>query len=327
MTKVLLVGGAGFIGSFIVRKLLEAGDDVVIYDSFTNFTDPLTSHYPNYLICRFKEIIDKNKVQLVRGDVRNKVQLLRVFKEHKPEAVIHLAALPIATVSNQLSEDAMSINLNGTVNALEAVRETDSVKRFIFASSSMIYGDFKYSPADEEHPKHPIDVYGATKKAGELLTRAYTKQYGIKHTIIRPSAVYGPTDANLRVSQIFVNNALTGKPLVLHNGGESKLDFTYVEDIAEGFVLALKSDKAVNETFNITRGEGRSLKELAEIIRKYIPSTKIEFKEVAKNEKRPERGALSIEKAKRLIGYNPKYSLEEGMKEYIEFVKKSNVLN
>jgi len=324
--KVLVTGGAGFIGSFIVEKLLKAGDDVIIYDSFTNFTDPLTSHYPSYLALRFREIIDKDKVELVRGDIRNKVELLRAFKEHMPDAVIHLAALPISTVSTKFSEDAMSINLNGTVNILESLRETESVKRFIFASSSMVYGDFKYSPADEEHPKSPLDVYGATKKAGELLTRAYTKQYGIKHTIIRPSAVYGPTDSNLRVTQIFIDNALTGKPLTLHNGGESKLDFTYVEDTAEGFVLALKSDKAVNETFNITRGEGRSLKELAEIIKKHIPNTKIEFKEIAKDEKRPERGALGIKKAKKLLGYNPGYNLEDGMKKYIEFVKKSGVL-
>ena len=154
----------------------------------------------------------------------------------------------------------------------------------------------------------------------------FSKQYGIKYTIIRPSAVYGPTDVNRRVTQIFIENALKGKPLVLHNGGTSKLDFSYVEDVAEGFVLALKSSKAENETFNITMGEGRSLKELANIIKSNIPLAKIEYKEAPKEEKRPERGALDIAKARKLLGYTPKYSLEEGMKKYIDFVKKSGVI-
>ena len=109
----------------------------------------------------------------------------------------------------------------------------------------------------------------------------------------------------------------------MHNGGESKLDFSYVEDVADGFVLALKSKKADNETFNITRGEGRSLKEFANIIKSIIPATKIEYKEASKDEKRPERGALDISKAKKILGYNPKYSLEEGTKLYIDFAKKS----
>ena len=220
----------------------------------------------------------------------------------------------------------MGINLVGTVNVLESIREVDSVKRFVYASSSMVYGDFERMPADEKHPTNPLDVYGGTKLSSEILTRVYSKQYGIKYTIIRPSAVYGPTDVNRRVTQIFVENALMGKPLALHNGGESKLDFTYVEDTANGFVLALRSKKAENEAFNITRGEGRSLKELAEIIQRLVPGTRIERKEASKDEKRPERGTLDISKARKLLGYKPQYSLEEGMKMYVEFVKKSGII-
>ncbi|MBI2139419.1 NAD-dependent epimerase/dehydratase family protein [Candidatus Woesearchaeota archaeon] len=324
--KVFLTGGAGFIGSAIARKLLSQGEEVIIHDAFLSYIDPLESNYEKLLKLRLGDITADGKARIIRGDIRHKGRLLKILREHNPDAVIHLAALPISTVSNVFSEDAMGINLNGTVNVLEAVREVPSVKRFIFASSSMVYGDFTREPAEEDDPKNPIDVYGGTKLSGEILTKVFARQYGITYTIIRPSAVYGPTDVNRRVTQIFVENAFRGKPLVLHNGGLSKLDFTYVEDEADGFILALKSKKAENETFNITRGEGRTLKDMAEIIKKHIPETKIEYKEAPRDEKRPERGALSVAKAKTLLGYNPKFSLEEGMAAYIAFVKKSGIL-
>lgn len=318
--KVFITGGAGFIGSFVAKELVSNGDDVIIYDSFVNFTSPLKSHYQFYLKRRLDNI--SNKVTVVRGDIRHKGHLLRTLNEHKPDNVIHLAALPIATISNKFPEEATEINLYGTVNVLEAMREVGVVKRFIYASSSMIYGDFQYSPADENHPKNPKDVYGATKLAGEILTESFGKMYGIDYIIIRPSAVYGPTDANRRVSQIFVENALQGKPLVLHEGGNSKLDFSYVEDVAHGFVLALKS-KVRNDVFNITRGEGKSIKEFAEILSKLVPNLRTVVKPA--DIVRPERGALDISKARKKLGYKPRYSLEEGLKKYVDFIKSVGV--
>ena len=157
-----------------------------------------------------------------------------------------------------------------------------------------------------------------------MLIRAYGRRFNLEYIIIRPSAVYGPTDVNKRVSQIFVENALKGTVLKLEGGGESRLDFTYIEDVAMGFVLAMKSDKAKNETFNITRGEGRSLKEFTDILRTLIPALKAEVAPI--DMKRPQRGALDISKARKLLGYNPKYSLEEGLKIYVDFVRKSGVI-
>ena len=324
MAKIFLSGGAGFIGAVIAKKLIKNGDKVIIHDAFLNYVSPLKSNYEHLLKLRLDDI--KDKVEIIRGDIRHKGRFLKILREKKPDKVVLLAALPIATLSNIYSEDAMGINLNGTVNVLESLRECDFVDQFIYASSSMVYGNFVKPVADEEHPTNPLDVYGGTKLSGEILTKVFSKQYGIPYTIIRPSAVYGPTDVNRRVSQIFVESAIKGKPLVLHNNGESKLDFTYVEDIAEGFVLALKKKEALNQTFNITAGHSRSLKDLAEIVSKLMPGTKIEYKEVPEDEKRPERGTLSIEKAKKLLGYKPKYSLEEGMKKYVKFVKSSGVV-
>lgn len=322
MSKVFLTGGAGFIGSYITKELLKEKDEILIHDAFLNFIDPLESNYDILLKLRLADI--KDKVKIVRGDIRHKGRFLKILQEFQPEIVVHLAALPIAKASNIHSEDAFGINLYGTVNVLESIRQVKSIKRFVYASSSMVYGNFEYSPADENHPTNPIDVYGGTKLAGEILTKAYGKRFDIEHTIIRPSAVYGPTDANKRVSQIFVEDALKGNTLRLDGGGATRLDFTFIEDVAHGFVLAMKSDKAKNETFNITRGEGRSLKEFVDILKTLVPGIKTEIAPADKE--RPERGALDISKARKFLGYEPKYSLEEGLKLYVDFVKKSGVL-
>jgi len=185
----------------------------------------------------------------------------------------------------------------------------------------MIYGDFLKTPCSEDHLTNPKGIYGAVKLCGETLTKAFCNMYNIEWVIIRPAAVYGPSDANRRVTQIFIDHALEGKPLVLHNHGQSMLDFTYVDDAVQGFYLGAVKTAAKNDIFNITRGEGRTIKEAAEIVKKHIPSAKIVYKKVPKNEKRPERGALDICKAKKKLGYVPTYNLEDGMAKYIEFVK------
>jgi len=319
MAKVFITGGAGFIGYFISKELLSMGHEVIIYDAFINYISPLESHYPYYLQMRLRDL--EGKAQIIRGDIRHRGFLVKALKDSQPDRVIHLAAVPIANISNLFSEDTTQINLNGTITVLESIRVVDSIRRFIYASSSFVYGNFKYEPADELHPTNPIDLYGGTKLAGEILTQVFGKRFGVEYTIIRPSAVYGPTDCNRRVSQIFVENALKGKPLVLDGGGEGRVDFTYVEDTAHGFVLAAFSEKAKNEIFNITRGEGRSAKEYAEVIKKYLPGTKTIVKKAT--EVRPQRGSLGITKAKNELGYQPQFPIEKGIPKYIEFIKSS----
>ncbi len=317
MAKNFIIGGGGFIGSQIEKELIDLGDEVVIFDAFLNFVDPLKSNYSDAIKYRLNDLEDKTKI--IRGDIRHKGGLLRAMKENKTDTVIHLAALPIANKSNEFPEEATTINIDGLINVLESFREIKDISRFVFASSSFVYGDFQYSPADEKHPTAPIDIYGGTKLAGEILTKAYSKKFGIEHTIIRPSAVYGPGDANRRVSQLFIQNAIDGKTLKLFNGGIEKVDFTYVTDTAHGFVLATKSEKAVNETFNITAGNGRSVKEFAEVIQKYIPN--LELIETPTDMLRPNRGTISIEKAKKKLEYTPKIQIEEGIPKYIDFLK------
>lgn len=318
MKTIFITGGCGFIGSHIARELLLHNCHVVLYDAFLNYISPFVSNYEFMLRKRFQDIGDK--VTIVRGDIRAQKHLHQTMRHYTPDAIIHLAAIPHAGKCQEFPEEATMINVDGTVNVLEGLREVRSVRRFLFVSSSFVYGHFQSLTADEEHPLNPIDVYGGTKVTGEVLTKSYCQELGVDYTIIRPSGVYGFGDVNRRVSQLLVQDALAGRPLTLHDGGMDRIDFTCIKDVARGFVLALFSDGARNEVFNLTRGEARSIREFADIVRTYVPNTEIQSQPA--DLLRPKRGALNIDKARRLLGYNPHYSLEQGIAEYIEDLKR-----
>lgn len=322
MSKVLITGGAGFIGSYVCRKLLKMNHEVVVYDAFIQYISPLKSILKKYTELRFQGIADQ--IEFRRGDTRDKSHLRRVILETRPDRILHLAALPIADLSNRHSEEALTSILEGAVNVLEVLRDVDFVERFVYISSSMIYGDFEEIPAPEDHPKRPKDIYGGTKYAGEVMTETYSRRYEIPYSIVRPSAVYGPYDVNRRVSQIFVENALLGKPITLYGGGYQALDFTFVEDAAEGMIKVMFHEKGQGEAFNITYGRGYTLRELAEILKTNFADLDVKIVE-EEDVFRPKRGALSIEKAKDFVGYNPQVSLEEGIKRYLEVYRDLDV--
>jgi nucleoside-diphosphate-sugar epimerase len=315
--KVFITGGCGFVGSYLARELLKRDYELLLFDAFMNFIDPFTSNYQYFLKERTQDL--RGKVRIERGDVRVQKRMQQILNEWKPDAVVHLAALPSAKESTLYPTEALQINVDGTLSVLEGIKACGSVQRFVFTSSSFVYGNFKRPIADEEHPTEPIDVYGGTKLTGEILTRAYAKQHDFEYVIVRPSAIYGFGDCNRRVTQLLIENAMHGKPLVLHDGGRSKIDFTYVTDVADGFVRALTRPEAANQIFNITRGNARSILEFTNEVRKYYPEAQIVEK--PSDTSRPERGTLSIEKARKLLGYNPRVDIEEGIKEYISNLK------
>ena len=323
MNKIFINGGAGLIGSVVAKKLLGMGYEVIIYDQFITYISPFKTYIKNPFNLRFEDI--KEKLIFERGDTTNATYTSKIIKQHNPDYVIHLAATPLADLSNLYVEEAVANIFNGTLNILEIIKDLTSVKKFVYVSSSMIYGDFKSVPCPETHPKSPKEIYGGTKYAGEIMTEVFNKRFGLPYTIVRPSAVYGPYDINRRVRQIFVENALIGKELVLDGGGQINLDFTYVDDIADGIILATLNDKAKGEAFNITYGRGYSLLEFVETLNKILPNLKYKINE-SKDNFRPSRGALSIEKAKKELGYTPKFSLEDGLRLYVDSYKKLNIL-
>jgi nucleoside-diphosphate-sugar epimerase len=241
---------------------------------------------------------------------------MKVIKEFKPEVVVHLAAKAVASYCDSFPMMAYKTNIDGLTNMLIASKGV--VKRFVFVSSSFVYGDFRDTPVPEAHPKNPIGIYGGCKLAGEYLTKTYCNRFGMDWVIIRPSAVYGAGDRNKRVVQTFIERALNNKPLVLE-GADQLIDFTYINDTVQGLWLATVKDTASKQEFNITRGEGRSLKELAQIIKVLLPKVVIEEREADCH--RPKRGALDIAKASLMLGYKPEYSLEQGVPLYYDWVR------
>lgn len=315
--KVIITGGTGFIGSRVAARFVAAGWKTYLYDSFVMYLMPdHAGSHPNYY-ARLEPI--RSQVEIVRGSTLDKDHLRRTINEIKPSVILHTAAMPLAALALKHTEEAFQSILMGTHNILEVARDADWSPRVVYVSSSMVYGDFLSEVVTEEHPTNPRDIYGAFKLGGEIMVRAYAKNYKLDTAIIRPSAVYGPYDANQRVLEKFIRNAQAGKPIVMDGDGSMKLDFTYVDDTALGMFLVATHANAKGETFNITRGEGRSLKDAATIIQNYYPDLKCEYR--PKPAHVPLRGALCIDKARKLVGFEPEVPLEEGLKRYHEHLK------
>ena len=177
---------------------------------------------------------------------------------------------------------------------------------------------FVTNPNPESAPKNPKEIYGSIKLASEYIVKGYAQRYDIDTAIVRPSAVYGPTDCNYRVLQLFIESALNNEEIIANNPDKNYLDFTYVKDIANGIKQVTTSNTPNMECFNLTYGNARSLNDAINILKKYFKNLKIK---ITQNEGfYPKRGTLDISKAKKIIKYNPKYSLETGIEEYINFL-------
>ena len=323
MTKIMLIGGAGFIGSYCARRLLRENNEVIIFDNYSNLIqDPFKQNVEKQINIRFSGI--KEKVVFVRGDIRYELEIINAIEEHKPEIIIDFAALTDTRTGNTQSQLAVDINLKGVINILEAIRKTQIPKRFVFISSSMVYGNIQYTPADEKHPTVPVDIYGATKLSSEIMTRLFAEKFGFEYVIVRPSAAYGPGSFSIRVSDIFLTNAVNKEKIIINNPAHT-LDFTYVSDIAQAICLAAKVPKAAGETFNITYGEGRTLADFAAIVKKNIPDAQVVTKPVI-DSKIPNRGALNISKAKKILGYSPENAIEVGIPKYIKGLKEGIII-
>jgi UDP-glucose 4-epimerase len=313
--KVLIIGGAGFIGSYLCHKLVSLGYETITYDIYNQYIpDVSDTHYNNL---KFRKLLRKGVTE-IRGDVCDFNSLLFTIKEHNPEIIVHLANLPLVNVGVRRPDEAFRGIMQSTFSILEAIRATEPIK-LIYSSSSMVYGNFERDPQPEDGEKKPVEIYGSLKLASEIICSAYLQRYDIPLTIIRPSAVYGMGDCNNRVVQTFMESAIFGRKIRVKNGSSTFLDFTYAEDAAEGFLCAIMKPQ-IDGVFNITRGEGRSLKELVEIIRVFYPEVEIE--EFEENDYRPLRGALDISKAREQLGYDPQYSLEEGIERYSWFANR-----
>ena len=312
--KVLITGGLGLIGHNVVSKLEALGHEVAITDTRTNYgIIPQTEI--DYLIS--ERLIKLKTSRIYRVDIVDAQGIDWLFNTYRPDAVIHLASFPRQKVVNSnpmLGSRAMS---EGLLNLLEAAKR-HSVSRFLYTSSSMVYGDFK-DYVTEDAICRPQGQYGILKLAGEWLVKDYQK-YGIDYTIFRPSAVYGPLDVEDRVISKFLITAMRGGVLKV-NGVNETLDFTYVDDAAEGIVSALNTDVTRNKIYNITKSHSKTLLAAAELAVKLVGKGSIEVRE--KDLDFPSRGALDITAARTDFAFNPKVDIDEGFEIYYAWIKNS----
>jgi UDP-glucose 4-epimerase len=314
MTRILITGGAGFIGSHVAR-ILQDEHELLIIDSLEDYgAGPI----PEWIRrARLKGIT----ASLEAIDIRDLQQTTQAIVEFKPNTIIHLAGAPRAKIVDQDPVGATAAMTTALVNIMVAGGIVGT-ERMVFVSSSMVYGDFHPGSIHEDTRCQPKNLYGALKLAGENIVKAWANAHpGMTYTIIRPSAVYGPGDYGDRVINNFMTAALNDQHLVVA-GQHERLDFTYVTDVADGIARAARSDLAANETYNITRGHAKTLLRAAQICVGLAGKGGIVIK--ARDETFPIRGALDISKAKRELGFDPVITLENGLMQYHDFLRHQN---
>lgn len=329
--RILITGGCGFIGHHIVLTLRKINADVLVVDNLghNNLTYFLSSReglpvfnrevYLKFLNYRLKAISESG-AKFFNIDSRNMSELQKVFNEFKPTKIIHLAAIANARTANLKPDITFDNSVETLRNILECIRlSPEKIDQLVYFSSSMIYGDFPPEGVYEDSPTSPKGVYGALKLCAEQMVLTYHRVYNMEYTIVRPSALYGPRCVSRRVGQVFIENAIAGKTLAMEGDGEEKLDFTYIEDLVQGVLRILDRPEAKNQTFNLTFGDHRSIKDLVGIIKQHFPDVQIANKE--RDRLRPFRGTLKIDKARKLLGYDPQFPLEKGLPKYIEWYK------
>ena len=317
--KYLVTGGSGFIGHNVVRILESQGHECIVIDTETDYGFIPKAELDYLIANRHKRFSAKVR----KIDIRDTDFLDTILRTFNIDTVIHMASFPRQKVVERnplLASDVMS---NGLISLLEASKK-NHVKKFVYISSSMVYGDFT-ADVLEAHVCRPQGQYGIMKLMGEKLVEDYHRLGAFDYTIIRPSAVYGEWDVEDRVVSKFMTKAMRGETLKV-NGASEVLDFTYVEDTAMGIVLAATQDRANGQVYNITRSEQRqwTLKDAAELAISIAGRGTLEVAD--RDLSFPKRGRLSIMKAQRDLGYDPQVGVEQGFQRYYDWYSQNPVL-
>ncbi len=310
--NILVTGGAGFIGSHLVDELATENRIVILDDFSSGKRENISRHE------------GRKNVSVTTGDIRNRSLVFDVMSGI--DIVYHLAVRCLRESIN--NPDAVhDVNATGTLTLLEAARK-NRVRRFVYISSSEIYGSARYAPMDESHPREPITVYGASKLAGELYALAYQRTYGLPSLSIRPFNTYGPREHAEGVSgeviPRFVVRMLSNEPPIIFGDGKQTRDFTYVTDVVRGIVLASASDALIGQTVNIARGREVSINDLARLISHKLGKHQIT---PVYEKERPgdvKRHCADVSKARALIGFRADVDIDQGIGLYIEWFLSQN---
>ncbi len=302
--RVVVTGGLGFIGHYLVERLVGEGHEVVVFDDFS-------SGQPDSL----NSLVARDDLKLVKGDVRRAEQTSKVLEG--AESVVHLAA--IVSVPRSFREPRLvnAVNAGGTLNVLEGCKR-NGVKRMVFASSAAVYGESKGFPFTEESPLNPSSPYAASKVAGEEHCKSYSQDSRINTIRLRLMNIYGKRRAQGPYSGVmtkFAESSASARPIVIYGDGNQTRDFTHVDDAVDAICLCLSKQRVKNETMNIGTGRSTSINELASLFLK-ISNHQSKVVHVRGRPGDTVHSQADVSKARSLIGYRAKVSLEEGVEEY-----------
>jgi len=307
-SSILVTGGAGFIGSHIVDRLLTDGFEVTVIDNLTTG--------------RLKNVTNhqgRKDFHFIKGDIRKFDLVKGILRD--VDAVFHEAALVGATCSVENPVLTNEVNVTGTLNLLKACVDSD-VKRFIYASSAAVYGKTETLPQHEDLTPRPISPYGASKLAAENYVRVFSDVYGLETVCLRYFNVYGPRQTCSPYSgviTVFINRLLGNQPPIIYGDGEQTRDFIHVRDVVDASMLALARKSTVGEVFNVATGVAATVNRLASALQEIMGKTSL--KPVYVN---PRMGDIrhsyaDISRARRVLGYNPKVSLKEGLAKLVKW--------
>jgi UDP-glucuronate 4-epimerase len=312
MQKILVTGGAGFIGSATAKKLIERGDKVVIIDNFNDYYNPKLKED------RIKIFLKGYKFKLYRGDIRDEKILEKIFRKEKIDKVVHLAAMAGVRYSFEKPLLYGEVNFMGTLNMLEFSKKY-KIKNFIYASSSSVYGANKKIPFSEsDRVDNPISTYAATKKATELMAYMYSHTHGLKTTGLRFFTVYGPWGRPDMAYFKFTNLISNGKPIEVYNNGKMMRDFTYIDDIVDGILKVLDADMQC-EIMNIGADKPEKLDKFIQVLERNIG--KIAKKKMMPMQKGDVLKTMADVKKLKKLGWKPTIGIEVGIKNFIEWYK------
>lgn len=313
--KILLTGGAGFIGSHLAGALLKDGHQVVIVDDFNDYYSPLLKKE------NLDDIRDNPRLEVIDADIRDRPRMEELFYRHGFAAVIHLAAR--AGVRSSLVDPSLyqDVNVGGTLTLLDRALQS-GVRRFVFASSSSVYGDCPRLPLRESEPfLDPVSPYGLTKLTGEHLCRVFNRQYGLSIAALRFFTVYGPRQRPDMAIHLFSRLISEGQEISVFGDGTSRRDYTFVDDIISGITLALKAE--VNfEIFNLGGGHSITLAELIELLGEKLGKCPI-LKWLPFQPGDVMSTLADVSKARELLGYQPATELADGIESFIDWFNRS----
>ena len=315
--KILVTGGLGLIGHNVVKRLQDQGHVVSVIDNRTTY-GMIPPAELDYLIAERLKKIRLSPSHLYHRDICDRESINDIFEIEQPEVVIHMASFPRQKVVNADPAWGSRVMMEGLINVLESAKK-HHVNRVVYISSSMVYGDFE-DDVNEDAVCRPQGQYGIMKLAGEHLVKDYTRRGCFDHVIIRPSAVYGPLDVEDRVVSKFMLAAMRGGVLRVNGSGET-LDFTYVDDAADGIVAAATTFVGECRTFNITRSHSVSLLQAAGMIIEIVGKGSIELRN--RDADFPSRGALNIDRARAVLKYDPQVDVAQGFENYHEWFRNS----